>query len=568
MQASPTPPGGIARHFVQIDGRNIHYLRAGKGPPLLLIHPSPYNAHFWAGSIARWADRYTCIAPDTPGFGLSDPLAPQDMTVDGLTHAMARLVETLGLTQCRLIGSHTGAAIALELAVAHPDIFTGVVLEAVPLFTEEEQEHWFTDAYFSPLKVSEHGEHLTWAWTRVRDADVYFPWLRRQPEHFYNGGRGSAAKLHKDLLDYFECARHFRPAYRSAVAYEKQAMRSLARLDIPALLYASSADVMASHIDRLPPLKPGQEKRSLGTDEAEINAVVDSALASFKGDVPPGELPASPPRAAQLIRQFVSIDGGQAMVRQTGGSGDPAILLLHDAPGSAAALEPLMREMAGGARVVAPDLPGSGESSPLPEQSALSDYAAWLESLCDALGLESISIYGVGLGSSLALSLQARCPARVRKVAVNGLLLPDDAKRLEMAKAYAPRIEIKDNGSHWYDVWSMLRDSLTVWPWYARTAADVRRMAEPCSADELHDWTVEVMKQFGCYHHFINAALAYDLAPMLATAQGSLIRCTDPAHRFSVFEGEVVQMLPECDRVEISRQPGKDGPALRNALLP
>lgn len=557
-------PVRIDRHFVQVDGRNMHYLRGGEGPPLLLIHPSPYNADCWAGAIAQWGRHYTCIAPDSPGFGLSDPLPREAMTVDGLTGAIGKFVDRLDLKQCRLVGSHTGAAVALELAVRHPDRFTGVALEAVPLFNDEEQREWFTDAYFSPLAVSQHGEHLTWAWTRVRDADVYFPWLRRQPQHFYNVGRGTAAKLHQDVLDYYACARHFIPAYRSAVAYREQALVSLAALELPALIYASSADVMACHVDRLPPLKPGQSGVGLGTDAQEIIDTVNAALATFGGDLPtPAALPftADPSHVAKRI---VTLDGNPTLVRQIGDPAAPAILLLHDAPGSAASLEPLMRAMAPGAFIVAPDLPGSAHSAPLAEQADLAAYAAWLDRLCDTLGLASVAVYAEGLGASLALALKAHAPDRVTAMTLNGLFLPDAEERADMLSRYAPTIAIKDNGSHWYDLWLMLRDSLTMWPWYGRDAAHVRTVAEPISADQLHDWTVEVMKQFGSYHRFVNAALATDIALWLSPSD---TLCDDQAHRFAVYRDTARSLTGTGAALALTRDPATDGPALRTALV-
>lgn len=563
MAPNTPAPVRIDQHFVQIDGRNVRYLRGGEGPPLLLIHPSPYNAQCWTGAMAQWGRHYTCIAPDSPGFGLSDPLPRESMNVDGLTRAIGAFVERLGLQECRLVGSHTGAAIALELAVRYPERFTGVALEAVPLFTPEEQADWFTDTYFSPLKVSEHGEHFTWAWTRVRDADVYFPWLRRQPQHFYNVGRGTAAKLHQDVLDYYACARHFVPAYRSAVGYADQAMRSLAALDLPALIYASSADVMACHIDRLPPLRPNQRGTGLGADAQEMIDTVDAALAAFGGNAPAPDAPPFTPDPAHIAKRIVTIDGNPVLVRQIGDPGAPAILLLHDAPGSAALLEPLMQAMAPSALIVGPDLPGCGGSAALPEDADLADYAQWLDRLCDSLGLGAVAVHGEGLGASLALALQAHAPGRVHTLSLNGLFLPDTAQRAEILAHYAPRIAIKDNGSHWYDLWLMLRDSLTMWPWYGRDAAHVRTVAEPCPPDRLHDWTVEVMKQFDTYHRFINAALAYDIAVLPASA----MLCRDPAHRFAVYGGAEPGAAIGSAALRLTRDPAIDGPALRIALL-
>ena len=64
----------IHRRFVRIGQRHVHLRHAGQGPVLVLLHQSPQNSRMWLDMIARFADRYTVIAPDTPGFGYSDPL--------------------------------------------------------------------------------------------------------------------------------------------------------------------------------------------------------------------------------------------------------------------------------------------------------------------------------------------------------------------------------------------------------------------------------------------------------------------------------------------------------------
>ena len=59
----------ITRHFIDINGRQVHYRRAGSGPALLLIHQSPQNSRMWLEMIARYAPHFTVIAADTPGCG-------------------------------------------------------------------------------------------------------------------------------------------------------------------------------------------------------------------------------------------------------------------------------------------------------------------------------------------------------------------------------------------------------------------------------------------------------------------------------------------------------------------
>ena len=63
----------ISRDYLTINSaqgkRCVHYRRAAKGPPLLMVHQSLRPAAEYAPLMRQWAERFTCIAPDTPGFG-------------------------------------------------------------------------------------------------------------------------------------------------------------------------------------------------------------------------------------------------------------------------------------------------------------------------------------------------------------------------------------------------------------------------------------------------------------------------------------------------------------------
>ena len=73
----------IERRFVTLTDRQVHYRISGDGPPLLLLHQSPTSSAEMATTIEYFADEFTVIAPDTPGFGLSDYRegTPSDITV-------------------------------------------------------------------------------------------------------------------------------------------------------------------------------------------------------------------------------------------------------------------------------------------------------------------------------------------------------------------------------------------------------------------------------------------------------------------------------------------------------
>ena len=57
--------------WAEIDGNLVHYVDEGAGPPLLLLNGNPSWSFGWRDVILGLRDRYRCVAPDYPGFGLS-----------------------------------------------------------------------------------------------------------------------------------------------------------------------------------------------------------------------------------------------------------------------------------------------------------------------------------------------------------------------------------------------------------------------------------------------------------------------------------------------------------------
>jgi pimeloyl-ACP methyl ester carboxylesterase len=65
-----------ASKFTEVNGVRLHYLVAGKGDPVVLLHGYAETSHMWRPLIEKLADKHTVIAPDLRGFGESS--APPD----------------------------------------------------------------------------------------------------------------------------------------------------------------------------------------------------------------------------------------------------------------------------------------------------------------------------------------------------------------------------------------------------------------------------------------------------------------------------------------------------------
>lgn len=117
----------IASRTVQIDGAKLHYMTAGHGTPLILLHGYAETSLMWKPIIPQLAQRFTVIAPDLPGIGDSDiPKAGLDMKSAAIRiHDLAR---SLGVQKAEVVGHDIGLMVAYAYAAQFPSEVTKLVL--------------------------------------------------------------------------------------------------------------------------------------------------------------------------------------------------------------------------------------------------------------------------------------------------------------------------------------------------------------------------------------------------------------------------------------------------------
>ncbi|MFF5256241.1 alpha/beta fold hydrolase [Streptomyces leeuwenhoekii] len=127
MSTAPVTTG-VAR----VNGIRLHYVGAGSGPLLVLLHGWPQTSLCWRPVLGELAATHTVIAPDLRGYGLSDKPADgydkRQMAAD-----IAELVRYLGFERAAVVGHDRGARVAHRWALDRPDqVERLAVLDVVP----------------------------------------------------------------------------------------------------------------------------------------------------------------------------------------------------------------------------------------------------------------------------------------------------------------------------------------------------------------------------------------------------------------------------------------------------
>ena len=109
----------------------VHYHVAGQGPALLLLHGSGPGVSAWDNFgwlFDEFADRFTLIAVDQPGFGASyRPEMSRDYAAVSLA-AVRRVLEAEGVTRVHVLGNSLGGMVGLRLALDHPELVDKIVM--------------------------------------------------------------------------------------------------------------------------------------------------------------------------------------------------------------------------------------------------------------------------------------------------------------------------------------------------------------------------------------------------------------------------------------------------------
>jgi pimeloyl-ACP methyl ester carboxylesterase len=125
--AAQTGAATVASHSVTVDGVTFHYMSAGHGDAVILLHGYAEDSRMWKPLIPRLAEHFTVIAPDLPGIGESSiPTDGLDMKTAG--RRVHSLVQSLGIKKARVVGHDIGLMVAYAYAAQFPNEVEKLVL--------------------------------------------------------------------------------------------------------------------------------------------------------------------------------------------------------------------------------------------------------------------------------------------------------------------------------------------------------------------------------------------------------------------------------------------------------
>lgn len=538
----------ITRHFVRVGDREVHYRRAGSGPPFVLFHVSPQTGAFVLPHLMPLADSYTLIALDAPGYGESDPLIQTAPVMADYADAVIETLDALGIERAPLYGSHTGANIAVEVARRAPDRVSALVIDGLSLSTPEVAQDR-TDHYAPQFTSTADGAHLAWAWQHTRDQLIFWPWYNAHKANRVHGGMKEASYLH-DVVHAKMNATNYWLGYRAAFSHDSR--DALYQLTTDAFFVTIGADEHTA-IERSLPNLPANINFVDTTEKTQLEAI-RTVLSKVKAGTPIG--PAQGPAHRQnLYRSYVTVGDGQRLVRRGGvGPGRP-LVFLHGGMRTSALLEHQVKAMAVDRPVLAIDIAGNGDSDSLPHAGAsLGIFAEDIRAVLENCGIAEFDLYGESIGATLALEVARQAGDSVGRLILDRPELPGASLRNDLIANAAPPIEARWDGTHFLTAWHMLRDAALFWPWYNCTKDGVRDIEPEIEPVTLQTRLLAWLKGRQTYGDYMRAAYKTDPEPLFRETKNPALVVATTGDILETHAENAVTLMPNATLVKSDYQ--------------
>lgn len=132
--------------YANVGDTRIFYREAGSrnAPAVLLLHGFPTSSHMFRNLIPILAERYHVVAPDLPGFGVTEAPDRKQFayTFDHLAQVIDQFTQTIGLNQYAIYVFDYGAPVGFRLALAHPERVTAIISQNGNAYEEGLSQGW------------------------------------------------------------------------------------------------------------------------------------------------------------------------------------------------------------------------------------------------------------------------------------------------------------------------------------------------------------------------------------------------------------------------------------------
>ncbi len=227
----------MKRGYVDIQEGQVHYVTSGAGAPLFLLHQGPRSSREYWKLQTLLSSHFRCIAPDTLGFGNSDP-APDGIRFEDLARSVVDTMDALGIPKAHVFGWHTGNKIGTALAANWPDRVVRLILCGMThsLVADRAMRNKGIKTVVSRFKRFDHSlseNELLLEWASAFSSIAAIWWDSRTLSH-RNAGMDRFRQIEYQLLDFLQARVSMHDSVRANIDYDLIA--DMRRLKAPTLV--------------------------------------------------------------------------------------------------------------------------------------------------------------------------------------------------------------------------------------------------------------------------------------------------------------------------------------------
>jgi pimeloyl-ACP methyl ester carboxylesterase len=473
---------GIVAHYVTLPGGQIRLWRAGSGPDLVVVAGLTLAASVVARLLAEGCPGWRITVLEMPGIGGSS-----SHEAEGIEEIAAALHEALtpaGIDRFALAAFDMAGAVVGALQRR-----CGDRVAASFLIGAKDAAAWAARGRVpADLAPRQDGTQLTALWAFIRDCHLLKADDPTQPA---TGGEGIPDP---DDLDATITAAAVRPERFSklwsicAAAIGRAKDRHVTMAELPAAL--AGVDLASS----------------------------DRSMA-----------PTEPLPGSRLWHQYVNTRRGRMHLRRAGGGSGRPILVIPTGGGSSAQFEPVVVGLSekGARPAMAVDYLGNGLSDKPRRDVTVATLAEDMAALVEALGFDSVDVWGSHTGSLVGIELAVQRPELVNRAVLEGPVFVSPDFQSDLLARYFPPFRPDKWGLHLQSIWNWRRDMFMFWPWYRDERAAARQLGVP-SAEELHKYAIGILESGPTYDLAYRSAFSYDTAARLPLLKRPALVCAGP----------------------------------------
>ncbi|MCS6784847.1 MAG: alpha/beta hydrolase [Candidatus Caldarchaeum sp.] len=216
----------VKRGFIETPEGQIHFRSCGAGDPVIMLHQTPRSSAEFEYVLPIVGEKFQAIAVDSVGFGDSYRFVGE-ITIERIARGVSDFLDAVNLKKIHLVGHHTGAVVAVEIASTQPERVKTLVLSGCPYIDEQERQRRKGKEVVDTFHSSMDGSHLIELW--------------RGRQSFYPANRPDL--LDRFIIDALKAGKNAAEGHIAVGKYEMEKKINL--IKCPTLIIAPKADPFA-----------------------------------------------------------------------------------------------------------------------------------------------------------------------------------------------------------------------------------------------------------------------------------------------------------------------------------